>query len=223
VRAVHFSEYFSFPSALAVLFTTLQEKTSYLIGRDLAANFTRQGLTINVGALAAGLQAALAGEPSAIGADEARAAMTQLQQELQAAHEAKAANAGEDNRREGQAFLAKNSLRPEVTTLPSGLQYEVLRAGTGPKPTRRDSVTTHYHGMLLDGTVFDSSIERNEPASFPVGGVIAGWTEALQLMGTGAKWRLYIPSDLAYGTQGAGGDIGPNATLVFDVELLRVN
>ncbi len=206
-----------------MLFTTPQEKTSYLIGRDLAANFTRQGLTVNVEALAAGLHAALAGEPSAIGADEARAAMAQLQQELQAAHEAKSMNAADDNRREGQAFLTKNSLRPEVTTLPSGLQYEVLRPGTGPKPTRRDSVTTHYHGTLLDGTIFDSSVERDEPATFPVGGVIAGWTEALQLMGTGAKWRLYIPANLAYGTQGAGGDIGPNATLVFDVELLKIN
>lgn len=206
-----------------VTFSSLLEKTSYLIGRDLAANFTRQGLTIDVEALATGLRAALAGEPSAIGADEARAAMTQLQRELQAAHEAKAASAADDNRRDGQAFLAKNGLRPEVTTTASGLQYEVLRPGTGPKPTRRDNVTTHYHGTLLDGTVFDSSVERDEPATFPVSGVIAGWTEALQLMGTGAKWRLYVPSNLAYGAQGAGGDIGPNATLIFDVELLQVN
>lgn len=204
-------------------FSTLLHKTSYLIGRDLAANFTRQGLTVDVEALAAGLRAALAGEPSAISPDDARAAMTQLQHEMQTAQEMKNASAADDNRREGQAFLAKNGLRPEVTTLPSGLQYEVLRSGTGAKPTRRDSVTTHYHGTLLDGTIFDSSVERDEPASFPVSGVIAGWTEALQLMGTGAKWRLFVPSNLAYGSQGAGGDIGPNATLIFDVELLKID
>jgi FKBP-type peptidyl-prolyl cis-trans isomerase FklB len=202
---------------------TQLQRTSYLIGRDLAGNFSRQGLTIDPDALLAGLKAAIAGEESLLSQEDSRAAMAQLQRELQAAQEAKAASAGDDNRREGQAFLTKNGLRTEVTTLPSGLQYEVLRPGTGPKPTRRDNVTTHYHGTLLDGTVFDSSYERNEPASFPVGGVIAGWTEALQLMGTGAKWRLYIPSDLAYGPRGAGGDIGPNATLVFDVELLKIN
>ncbi len=202
---------------------TQLRRTSYLIGRDLAGNFTRQGLTIDPEALVAGLKAAMAGDESLLSPEESRAAMTLLQQELQAAQEAKAASAGDDNLREGKAFLTKNGLRPEVTTLPSGLQYEVLRPGTGPKPTRRDNVTTHYHGTLLDGSVFDSSYERNEPASFPVGGVIAGWTEALQLMGTGAKWRLYIPSDLAYGPRGAGGDIGPNATLVFDVELLKIN
>ena len=178
---------------------------------------------MDVEALAAGLRAALAGESSAISEADARAAMTRLQQEMQVAHEAKSMSAADDNRREGQAFLAKNGLRPEVTTLPSGLQYEVLRPGTGAKPTRRDDVTTHYHGTLLDGTIFDSSVERDEPATFPVSGVIAGWTEALQLMGTGSRWRLYVPADLAYGTQGAGGDIGPNTTLIFDVELLKVN
>ncbi len=207
----------------AVTLSTPLHQSSYLIGRDLAANFTRQGLTIEVEALAEGLRAALAGEPSAISEADARAVMTRLQQDLQAAQEAKAMSAADDNRREGQAFLAKNGLRPEVTTLPSGLQYEVLRPGTGPKPTRRDNVTTHYHGTLLDGTIFDSSVEREEPATFPVGGVIAGWTEALQLMGTGAKWRLFVPANLAYGAQGAGGDIGPHATLIFDVELLKVN
>lgn len=203
--------------------TSFQQQTSYLIGRDMAANFSRQGIEIDADALLAGLRAVLAGEPSELSEEESRAVMTQLQRELQAAQASKAASAGDENRRAGQAFLAANGLRPEVTTLPSGLQYEVVRMGTGPKPTRRDAVTTHYHGTLLDGTVFDSSYERNEPATFPVGGVIAGWTEALQLMPTGSKWRLYVPSDLAYGTQGAGGDIGPNATLIFDVELLRVN
>lgn len=203
--------------------STPLHQTSYLIGRDLAANFTRQGLPIDVDALAAGLRAALAHEPSIISEADAHAAMTRLQQELQATQEAKSMSAADDNRREGLAFLAKNGLRPEVTTTASGLQYEVLHPGTGAKPTRRDNVTTHYHGTLLDGTIFDSSVERDEPATFPVSGVIGGWTEALQLMGTGSRWRLYVPANLAYGAQGAGGDIGPNATLIFDVELLKVN
>lgn len=202
---------------------SLQLRTSYLIGRDLAANFRRQGLDVDPTALAEGLRAALAGEASIISAEDARAAMTQLQQELVAAQEAKQASAAGDNLREGQEFLTRNGLRPEVQTLPSGLQYEVLRPGAGTKPTRHDNVTTHYHGTLIDGTVFDSSYERGEPATFPVGGVIAGWTEALQLMNTGAKWRLYVPANLAYGPRGAGDDIGPNATLIFDVELLQVN
>lgn len=206
-------------------FDSLQQKTSYLIGRDMAASFQRQGLAVDTDALVAGLRSALAGEASLIPADEARAAMSQLQRELQAAQQAKAASAAEDNRRAGQEFLTRNKLRADVNTLPSGLQYEVLHAGTpgAASPRLTDRVTTHYHGTLLDGTVFDSSYERGEPATFPVNGVIAGWTEALQRMVPGAKWRLYVPSDLAYGARGAGDDIGPNATLVFDVELLKVN
>jgi FKBP-type peptidyl-prolyl cis-trans isomerase FklB len=123
----------------------------------------------------------------------------------------------------GKEFLAANAKKPEVISLPSGLQYKQLKAGTGKKPGLRDKVTTHYHGTLINGTVFDSSYERNEPATFPVNGVIAGWTEALQLMNEGSIWELYIPSDLAYGRRGAGGDIGPNETLIFKVELLQVH
>jgi FKBP-type peptidyl-prolyl cis-trans isomerase FklB len=122
----------------------------------------------------------------------------------------------------GLAFLAENAKRDGITVLASGLQYEVLTAGDGAKPSREDSVRTHYHGTLIDGTVFDSSYERGEPAEFPVGGVIAGWTEALQLMNAGSKWRLYVPSELAYGAQGVG-SIPPHSVLVFDVELLAVN
>jgi len=122
----------------------------------------------------------------------------------------------------GLAYLAENKKRPEVKTLPSGLQYEVLKEGTGAKPVSTDKVTTHYHGTLLDGTVFDSSVNRGEPASFPVNGVIQGWQEALVLMPVGSKWRLYVPSDLAYGARGAGGSIGPHETLIFDVELLKI-
>jgi FKBP-type peptidyl-prolyl cis-trans isomerase FklB len=121
-----------------------------------------------------------------------------------------------------ESFMQENAARAEVTTTDSGLQYEVLVEGTGPKPAATDTVVTHYHGTLTDGTVFDSSVERGSPATFPVNRVIAGWTEALQMMGTGSKWRLVIPSELAYGERGAGGAIPPNATLVFEVELLEI-
>lgn len=133
------------------------------------------------------------------------------------------AKANEEKIEAGKKFLEENSKRDEVITLKSGLQYEVLKAGEGAKPTPNDQVTTHYHGTLIDGTVFDSSVERGEPATFPVSGVIKGWTEALQLMSVGAKWRLYVPSDLAYGERGAGAQIGPHTTLIFDVELLKIN
>ena len=123
----------------------------------------------------------------------------------------------------GEDFLAKNGKRKEVTTTKSGLQYEIITSAEGPKPTLNDQVTTHYHGTLLDGTVFDSSVDRGQPATFPVSGVIKGWTEALQLMSVGAKWRLYVPYDLAYGERGASAQIGPYTTLIFDVELLKIN
>ena len=133
------------------------------------------------------------------------------------------AKANEEKIEAGKKFLEENSKRDEVITLESGLQCEVLKAGEGAKPTPNDQVTTHYHGTLIDGTVFDSSVERGEPATFPVSGVIKGWTEALQLMSVGAKWRLYVPSNLAYGERGAGAQIGPHTTLIFDVELLKIN
>jgi len=124
---------------------------------------------------------------------------------------------------EGEKFLAENAERKEVTTLESGLQYEILKNGNGPKPKLNDQVTTHYHGTLIDGTVFDSSVDRGQPATFPVSGVIKGWTEALQLMEVGSKWKLYIPYNLAYGEKGAGAQIGPYTTLIFEVELIKIN
>ena len=124
---------------------------------------------------------------------------------------------------EGRKFLEENSKKEGVITLASGLQYEVITNGSGDKPKLEDNVTTHYHGTLIDGTVFDSSVDRGEPASFPVGGVIKGWTEALQLMSVGSKWKLYVPYDLAYGERGAGPQIGPYSTLIFEVELLSIN
>ncbi len=128
----------------------------------------------------------------------------------------------EKNKNEGERFLAENKEKEGVTTLPSGLQYKVIKAGNGSSPKASDTVTTHYRGALIDGTEFDSSHKRGEPTSFPVGGVISGWTEALKLMKVGAKWQLFVPSDLAYGPRGAGQNIGPNATLIFEVELLSI-
>jgi FKBP-type peptidyl-prolyl cis-trans isomerase FklB len=201
---------------------TLKEKISYIIGRDMAANFSKQGIEIEANQLLAGLQDAMAGKPSQLSAEETQKTMMQLQEEMEQKFQEKAGKAGEANKKEGQDFLAANKNKEGIHTLPSGLQYEILQEGTGKTPTRTDQVTTHYKGTLIDGTVFDSSYERGQPATFPVNGVIAGWTQALMLMKEGAKWRLYVPSDLAYGAQGAGADIGPNATLIFDVELLQV-
>ncbi|MFC5272386.1 FKBP-type peptidyl-prolyl cis-trans isomerase [Adhaeribacter terreus] len=202
---------------------TLKEKISYIIGRDMAGNFSKQGIEIEADALLAGLKDAMGGKPSALSAEETQQTMMQLQQEMEQKFQEKAGKAGEANKKEGQEFLAANKNKAGVITLPSGMQYEVLNEGTGKTPGRTDNVTTHYKGTLIDGTVFDSSYERGQPATFPVNGVIAGWTQALMMMKEGAKWRLYIPSELAYGAQGAGADIGPNATLIFDVELLKVN
>lgn len=147
---------------------------------------------------------------------------SRLMAALQTAIESKNAAASEGVREDGDSFREEYAKRDGVTTLASGMLYEVMTEGSGAKPTAADTVTTHYHGTLIDGTVFDSSVERGQPASFPVGGVISGWTEALQLMGVGSKWRLVIPPDLAYGERGAGGDIGPGATLIFEVELLSI-
>ena len=220
------------PAALYPFFPvtldTNQQQVSYIIGRDLARNFAQQGLELDIDTLAAALKEGLAGQPSRLSQEQMQAAMQQLQEQL---------GGGEDdqdddstptptsmnNKADGEAFLAENKNKPGVTTLPSGLQYEVLTEGSGPKPTPRSSVTTHYHGTLINGTVFDSSYQRGQPATFGVNQVIAGWTEALQLMPEGSKWRLYIPSDLAYGKRGAGRDIGPDSALIFDVELLKVN
>ena len=208
---------------------THQQQVSYIIGRDLARNFTQQGLELDVDTLAAALKEGLAGQPSRLSPDQMQAAMQQLQEQLggDPADDDENDNSPNpnamNNKAEGETFLAENAQKPGITTLPSGLQYEVLTQGSGPKPSPRSSVTTHYHGTLINGTVFDSSYQRNEPATFGVNQVIAGWTEALQLMAEGSKYRLYIPSELAYGKRGAGRDIGPDSALIFDVELLKVN
>lgn len=204
--------------------TSLKQQISYIIGRDLARNFAQQGLDLDVDVLAQSLKDALGGKPSQLSPEQMQQAMQQFQQQMGGAEDEEGdAGSGSDNKAEGEAFLAENKNKPGVTTLPSGLQYEVLQEGSGKKAGPRSSVTTHYHGTLINGKVFDSSYQRGEPATFGVNQVIAGWTEALQLMSEGSKWRLYIPSNLAYGSRGAGGAIGPDSTLIFDVELLKVN
>ena len=207
--------------------SSLKDQISYIIGRDLARNFAQQGLDLDVDVLAASMKEGLSGEPSRLTQEQMQAAMQQLQQQMGVAEDDEDDNQSStsmgNNKEEGQAFLSENKNRAGVTTLPSGLQYEVITEGSGKKPTLNSSVTTHYHGTLINGNVFDSSYQRGQPATFPVNGVIAGWTEALQLMPEGSKWRLYIPSELAYGRRGAGRDIGPDTALIFDVELLKVN
>lgn len=196
----------------------LKEKISYIIGRDMASNLKKQGIDIEAASFIKGMKEAMEGKPSVLSQEEVQQAMMALQQGMAQTQNA----SGSENKKTGEDFLAENKNKEGVKTLPSGLQYQVLQEGSGKSPSKTDTVTTHYHGTLIDGTVFDSSYERNEPATFPVSGVIAGWTEALQMMKEGAKWRLFIPANLAYGAQGAGSDIGPHSTLIFDVELLSV-
>lgn len=201
-----------------------KEQISYIIGRDLARNFSQQGLDLDIDVLAASIKEAFSGQPSRLTQEQTEAAMVLLQAQFEENNpQPEEDDTVSNHKEEGEAFLTENKNKAGVTTLPSGLQYEVLTEGTGPKPTPRSSVTTHYHGTLINGTVFDSSYQRGQPATFGVNQVIAGWTEALQLMPEGSKWRLYIPSELAYGKRGAGRDIGPDSALIFDVELLKVN
>ena len=211
-----------------MILETNQQQVSYIIGRDLARNFAQQGLELDVDILTAALREGLANQPVRLTPEQMQAAMQALQERLGGADDEDDNDDPQtpnsmNNKAEGEAFLAENAKKPGITTLPSGLQYEVLTEGSGKKPGLSSSVTTHYHGTLPSGKVFDSSYQRGQPATFPVNGVIAGWTEALQLMPEGSKWRLYIPSELAYGKRGAGRDIGPDTALIFDVELLKVN
>jgi FKBP-type peptidyl-prolyl cis-trans isomerase FklB len=211
-------------SGTALTLKTQKEKASYALGMKIGGDLRRQGMNTAVDpAIAArGFKDALAGSKALITEDEERAALTQLQSDVRNKQEAKAHEQGSGARKEGEAFLAANKSKEGVVTLPSGLQYKILKEGTGPKPTASDTVTCNYRGTLLNGKEFDSSYKRGEPTSFPVGGVIKGWTEALQLMPVGSKWQLFIPGDMAYGDRGAGGDIGPGETLIFEVELLSI-
>jgi FKBP-type peptidyl-prolyl cis-trans isomerase FklB len=205
--------------------STIQEQTSYVIGLNIGNDLKQQGVEINVNMLARGIADALASKKPALSEPQIEAAFAELRKIMAAKQEqemAKAQKKGEVNKQQGADFLAANKSKPGVKTTGSGLQYKVLKAGNGPTPKTTDKVRTHYHGTLIDGTVFDSSVQRGEPAEFPVSGVIRGWTEALQLMKVGDKWQLFIPSELAYGPRGAGEVIGPNATLIFEIELLEI-
>ncbi len=199
-----------------------RDKASYLIGRNIGETINRDGIELNIDNLVLGLREGLTGKDSKITEADAMKVMEKFQAEMRKQAEAKAASASAENLAAGTKFLGENKKREGVKVTKSGLQYEVLSAGKGAKPTPLDTVTVHYHGTLIDGTVFDSSVQRKSPATFPVNGVIAGWTEALQLMQVGAKYKLFIPANLAYGKAGAGGDIGPNSTLIFEVELLGI-
>jgi len=202
--------------------TTNAQKVSYAIGLGIARDFQSKGIALEPESFSMGVRDAVSGLAPQLNDQEIEVAMQAFQQEVAKQQAAEMAKAGAQNRIEGEAFLAKNGQNPEITTLPSGLQYRVIKQGNGPIPKEGDTVTTHYRGILIDGTQFDSSYDRGEPATFPVGGVIAGWTEALQLMPVGSKWQLFIPAGLAYGLRGAGGVIGPDATLIFDIELLGI-
>jgi FKBP-type peptidyl-prolyl cis-trans isomerase FklB len=200
--------------------TNPKQKTSYAVGLDIAKTFKRQELDLDAKALAAGIADGFAGKP-ALTEEEQKAVFMELQKSVMARAEEKQNAVAGTNLKAGEAFLAANAKKEGVKTTASGLQYKVINSGTGPSPKLTDVVKVHYHGTLIDGTVFDSSVRRNQPATFPVNGVIPGWTEALQLMKVGDKWKLFIPAKLAYGEQGPD-PIGPNSVLVFDVELLGI-
>ena len=198
-----------------------KQKVSYAIGMDIGSNFKRQELDIDPKALAAGLADTLAGK-SQMTEDQQKQVLTEFRTQMMAKMEVKQKSEGEKNAKEGEAFLAGNAKKEGVKTTASGLQYKVLKSGAGKTPKATDTVKVHYHGTLVDGSVFDSSVQRGEPATFPVDQVIPGWTEVLQLMKEGDKWQVYIPGKLAYGERSPSPKIGPNSTLVFDVELLSI-
>jgi FKBP-type peptidyl-prolyl cis-trans isomerase FklB len=197
-------------------------KVSYALGLDIGSQLRKQGVDIDPAIFARAVADALSGAKPEMTPEESRAVLTAFQGELRKKQQAAIVAAGAKNKQEGEAFLASNKTKEGVVTLPSGLQYKIVKQGSGPKPTPDDTVECHYRGTLIDGTEFDSSYKRNQPTSFPVKGVIRGWTEALQLMPVGSKWELYVPSELAYGERGAGQAIAPNATLIFEVELISI-
>ncbi len=209
-------------TAAPLTLKTQKEKFSYAIGMKMGANFKKQSVPVDANILARGVKDAVAGGKTLLTDEEAQAVIMEIQKEMQAKMQEKNKEAADVNKKTGEAFLAANKGKEGVITLPSGLQYKIEKPGTGPKPTATDSVVCNYRGTLIDGKEFDSSYKRGQPATFPVTGVIKGWTEALQLMPVGSKWQLFIPSDLAYGERGAGADIGPGATLIFEVELMSI-
>lgn len=210
-------------TAAPLALKTQKEKFSYALGMRMGGNLKKQEVPIDPAIMARGLRDGLSGAKPLLTDEEAQAAITQVQNDMRQKQQEKMKVAGASNKKDGEAFLAANKSKDGVKTLPSGLQYKIEKEGTGPKPTASDSVTANYRGTLINGTEFDSTAKHGgQPATFPVSGVIKGWTEALQLMPVGSKWQLFIPSDLAYGDRGAGPDIGPDSTLIFDVELVSI-
>jgi FKBP-type peptidyl-prolyl cis-trans isomerase FklB len=213
-------------TAAAPALTTREQKFSYAVGMNigsgLSANLKKQSVDVDANLVAQGLKDALSGGKTRLTEEEAKAVLTEVQNEIAKQRQEKLKETSDKNKAEGEAFLAANKGKEGVVTLPSGLQYKILTTGTGPKPTATDSVVCNYRGTLINGTEFDSSYKRGQPATFGVGQVIKGWTEALQLMPVGSKWQLFVPSSIAYGERGAGAEIGPNATLIFEVELLSI-
>jgi FKBP-type peptidyl-prolyl cis-trans isomerase FklB len=201
---------------------TPKDKVSYAIGMSIGHNFVRQKIDVDPDIVARGAKDAMSGANPMMTEEEAKTILTEFQKGLVEAQEKEMKTVSEKNAKEGTAFLAENGKKKGVVTLKSGLQYKIVTPGKGKMPKKGDSVTVNYRGTLIDGTEFDSSYKRGEPATFPVDEVIAGWTEALQLMKEGSKWHLFIPSNLAYGERGAGQSIGPNATLIFEVELISI-
>lgn len=197
---------------------TLNQRLSYIVGENMATQLKNDGIDLDTDALVLAVNDVLAGNTSRLSPADKQSTV----EELQALSQEKQAAAQVKNKAEGEAYLAENAKKDDVTVTDSGLQYKVLSSGDGAKPKATDTVTVHYHGTLIDGTVFDSSYDRGEPAVFPVNGVIAGWIEGLQLMGVGDKFELTIPSNLAYGPQGSGASIGPDSALIFQVELLAI-
>jgi FKBP-type peptidyl-prolyl cis-trans isomerase FklB len=209
-------------SAAPLALKTPKDKFSYSLGMKMGENLHKQSVPVDPAILARGLKDGLAGGKTLLTDDEAQAAIVEVQNGMRKKQQEKMQEVGAANKKEGADYLAANKTKQGVVTLPSGLEYKVVKEGTGPKPTASDTVVCNYRGTLINGTEFDSSSKHGGPATFPVGGVIKGWTEALQLMPVGSKWQLFVPSDLAYGDRGAGGDIGPDTTLIFDVELLSI-
>jgi FKBP-type peptidyl-prolyl cis-trans isomerase FklB len=212
----------AFAASKAADYKTDAAKASYIMGHQTVTNFKKNGADVDVDAFVNGMKDSQKGTESVFSPAETQKVMEDFQKQVQTKRAALQEKEGKANKADGVKFLETNKSKPGVKVTASGLQYKVIKEGNGPKPSASDTVTTHYKGTLIGGKVFDSSYDRGEPASFPVGGVIKGWTEALQLMPVGSKWELYIPSDLAYGSRGAGADIGPDATLVFEVELIAI-
>lgn len=202
--------------------STRKQKASYAIGLNIGKNMKKDSVDVDSEILARGIRDALAGSKPLLTDDEAKAALVELQAEVRKHQQEEYQAASAKNQKEGEAFLVANKTKEGVVVLPSGLQYKVLQQGTGPKPSETDTVVCNYSGTLLNNAEFDSSSKHGGPATFAVNQVIKGWTEALQLMPVGSKWELYVPPDLAYGPRAAGPDIGPNSTLIFQVELLSI-